>query len=416
MDTKWKIILMVMLIIISISGIFIALFIFDSRNNLTSIVEIEIKSIRAIVKTIEEEKSHSYNNRIQTFINYTNLPRTEKLIRSFALQDRDELLRLTTPYLNVFRKENPYFSTFSWLTPDNHVFLRVHRPSSFGDDIGKMRSDIVDANKEHRRYAGYMTAKAGLQYRLVQPVSYKGEHVGILQFGLKDSMLLDAVYEKLKVPMGMAIPNTKFSFITHSKLPSLTGNTYTVQSKQVDLFQQSEDVIDWDREQQKVTLQGKTYIIANAFNLLNYKQEPQGYIFVALDISKQIETLRSRIGFMLFLSMSLLLISFYILHSSYGNLVQKIIDLNKALKQSNENLEQQVAQRTQKLQDALDDVKTLEGILPLCSYCKKIRDEKDEWQDVDSYIYTHSQADISHGICPECAKIHFPDYYEKNDV
>lgn len=413
MNAKWKIILTVMLIISSVCGVFIALFTFDSRENLKNLTDIEITSIRAIVKTIEEERSHRYQNRIQTFVNYRELPRREKLIRAFARQDREELLRLTAPYLTILRNENPYFSTFSWLTSDNHAFLRVHRPASFGDYIGKMRPDIVGANKDHRQQAGYMVSKTGLQYRLVQPVAYEGKHVGILQFGLKNSMLLDAVYEKLKLPVGMVIPNKKFSFITHSKLPTLAGSTHTIQSKQIDLFQQKNDDIDWSLKQQKVTLQGKTYILANAINLLNYKQEAQGYIFVVLDISKQVKTLQLRIGFILLLSMILLLFSFFILHSSYGNLVQKIIDLNKALRQSNENLEQQVEQRTEKLQKALDEVKTLEGILPLCSYCKKIRNDQDEWEEVDAYIYSHSQADISHSICPKCAEKHFPEYHTK---
>lgn len=55
------------------------------------------------------------------------------------------------------------------------------------------------------------------------------------------------------------------------------------------------------------------------------------------------------------------------------------------------------------------EIKTLRGILPLCSHCKKIRDDKGHWQRVDVYIDKHSQADISHSICPECAKEHFPD-------
>jgi PAS domain S-box-containing protein len=61
------------------------------------------------------------------------------------------------------------------------------------------------------------------------------------------------------------------------------------------------------------------------------------------------------------------------------------------------------------LQEALKEIKTLRGILPLCSYCKKIRDDKGYWEQVDVYIHKHSQADISHGICPECAKEHYPD-------
>jgi len=61
------------------------------------------------------------------------------------------------------------------------------------------------------------------------------------------------------------------------------------------------------------------------------------------------------------------------------------------------------------LQVALKEIKTLRGILPLCSFCKKIRDDKGYWEQVDVYIHKHLQADISHGICPECAKEHYPD-------
>ncbi len=62
-----------------------------------------------------------------------------------------------------------------------------------------------------------------------------------------------------------------------------------------------------------------------------------------------------------------------------------------------------------KLQDALSEIKTLRGILPICSFCKKIRDDKGYWEQVDVYIHKYSQADISHSICPECAKEHYHD-------
>lgn len=61
------------------------------------------------------------------------------------------------------------------------------------------------------------------------------------------------------------------------------------------------------------------------------------------------------------------------------------------------------------LQKALKEVKSLRGILPLCSFCKKIRDDTGYWEKVDVYIHKYSQADISHSVCPECAKKHYPD-------
>jgi transcriptional regulator with GAF, ATPase, and Fis domain len=58
------------------------------------------------------------------------------------------------------------------------------------------------------------------------------------------------------------------------------------------------------------------------------------------------------------------------------------------------------------LQDALAQIKTLQGILPICMFCKKIRDDKDCWHRLEAYISDRSEAQFSHGICPECAKEH----------
>lgn len=58
---------------------------------------------------------------------------------------------------------------------------------------------------------------------------------------------------------------------------------------------------------------------------------------------------------------------------------------------------------------ALAKIKRLEGFLPICSYCKKIRDDKGSWQQIEEYIRERSDAEFSHSICPECAKKHYPD-------
>ncbi len=65
------------------------------------------------------------------------------------------------------------------------------------------------------------------------------------------------------------------------------------------------------------------------------------------------------------------------------------------------------------LQDALDEVQTLKGIFPICSFCKQIRDDKGFWKQVEVYIKDHSGADFSHSICPECAKKHYSDFLPK---
>ena len=64
------------------------------------------------------------------------------------------------------------------------------------------------------------------------------------------------------------------------------------------------------------------------------------------------------------------------------------------------------------LQEALDKVKLLGGLLPICAFCKKIRDDEGYWQDVASYITTHSEATFSHGYCPECCTKHYPGLFK----
>jgi len=56
------------------------------------------------------------------------------------------------------------------------------------------------------------------------------------------------------------------------------------------------------------------------------------------------------------------------------------------------------------LEKALSEIKTLQGIIPICSYCKKIRNEKGAWDIVEAYICEHTDAEFSHGVCPNCYK------------
>ena len=66
------------------------------------------------------------------------------------------------------------------------------------------------------------------------------------------------------------------------------------------------------------------------------------------------------------------------------------------------SLQTSLANNVAQLQEALARVKTLSGLLPICSYCKRIRNDKDYWQQMEQYLSDHSEAEFSHGICPEC--------------
>jgi len=61
------------------------------------------------------------------------------------------------------------------------------------------------------------------------------------------------------------------------------------------------------------------------------------------------------------------------------------------------------------LKEAMANIKTLRGLIPICSFCHKIRDDKGYWEAVETYLQRHSDASLTHGICPDCQKKNFPD-------
>jgi CheY-like chemotaxis protein len=65
-------------------------------------------------------------------------------------------------------------------------------------------------------------------------------------------------------------------------------------------------------------------------------------------------------------------------------------------------LQRRLADRVRELEAAMGRVKQLQGLLPMCAYCKKIRDDRNYWQQVEEYVSAHSDAQFSHGICPDC--------------
>ena len=93
-------------------------------------------------------------------------------------------------------------------------------------------------------------------------------------------------------------------------------------------------------------------------------------------------------------------------------------ELNTTIKNLNneitvrKRLEHEKEENIVKLKKALEDIKTLKGLIPICAHCKNIRDDKGYWNRLETYLDEHSEATLSHGICPECMKKHYSDYVD----
>ncbi|MFZ1987390.1 MAG: hypothetical protein WAU91_23475 [Desulfatitalea sp.] len=109
-----------------------------------------------------------------------------------------------------------------------------------------------------------------------------------------------------------------------------------------------------------------------------------------------------------------------------SNLKLRLKEQHGSLQKINAEMHREMEERIQtqiekdrlivELKGALSKVKTLSGLLPICASCKKIRDDKGYWNQIESYIHGHSEAEFSHSICPECAQKTYNDIakYDKN--
>ena len=109
---------------------------------------------------------------------------------------------------------------------------------------------------------------------------------------------------------------------------------------------------------------------------------------------------------------------FEALNSGIGIALMRIHD-EAARKKAKEDLQQknlELDETNALLKNALENVKTLSGLLPICANCKRIRDDKGCWNQIEVYIKDHSDANFSHGLCPTCSEKLYPEYYRRKSV
>lgn len=106
----------------------------------------------------------------------------------------------------------------------------------------------------------------------------------------------------------------------------------------------------------------------------------------------------------------------FTLAQKFSSALNREEDLSHELEELNEKLEEKVENRTIELKLAISEIKQLTGLLPICAKCKKIRDDKGYWNQIEEYLSEHSDAVFSHSMCPHCIKELYPEITDKMDI
>jgi hypothetical protein len=134
------------------------------------------------------------------------------------------------------------------------------------------------------------------------------------------------------------------------------------------------------------------------------------------DVDREISTITKTFSTISSVILALVvLLSVYIINQGLKTTRMRI-KAEEDLKKHHDQLEITVIKRTAELEKALSEVKQLSGLLPICASCKKIRDSQGYWNQIESYIREHSEAEFTHSICEDCAEKLYPGFTMKNNM
>lgn len=151
-------------------------------------------------------------------------------------------------------------------------------------------------------------------------------------------------------------------------------------------------------------------IMAGAFIAYLFVHPLVMIISYCMSVNSSFNTISKKVGLLseIFRSFSIPMLPWSLAFAILGGLTGFYYHKNR---QADEDKSKLIIQ----LQASLSEIKKLSGLLPICASCKKIRDDKGYWNQIESYIREHSEAEFTHGICPECAKKLYPDFYKENN-
>lgn len=341
------------------------------------------------------------------------------LQKAWLAGDREMLLQVSSPLLKQLGAKHR-ITHFYFHSPDQTNFLRVYDPKRFGDKIN--RFTLREAVRTGQDSAGIELGKMGtMTLRTVHPWRVDNKIVGYIEMGEEVDHIIAKLHNILDVEIYVSIYKEYLDQNKWEAGMQLLGrpsnwdfSPYAVIVSQSlpNLPRQLKNYIGKGKHEYMEMATG----LALSLNKRSYRVgvvpffdvggQEIGDIIILHDVTATLTSFTNNILLVgsICAVVGLLL---FMLFSTYLGKLEATVSIYQ------NNLEQMVEERTRDLSEAVREIKALRGIIPICMKCKQIRDDAGIWNQVDAYISRHSEAEFSHGICPQCAEKHYPDLYDR---
>jgi len=329
--------------------------------------------------------------------------------------------------------------SFDFLQMNYHLpgkatsFLRVHKPEKYGDQLTPFRQMLVDAHASQRLISGLELDHVDMHVRGIAPVFAYDEslgqdmYVGTLELATSLKQVVDAVAANQGIDLAVVVDLAQLETMLwpeqlekKKREKGVSGNFLVEETSFEDgtNFLQGVDIDALKRVERTDVHPCKSggYHWLASFPLRDYWGEKDlgrpaiGRVVLSSDATESYLVLEAN----LHKNIILALLGFIVIEILLWLALQLTAwKLERMVEAGRVELEE----KNRNLEIALDEVKTLSGLVPICSYCKKIRDDDGYWNRLEHYIETNTEAQFSHGICDECVDEHFPgarDQIEKD--
>lgn len=346
MNIRTKSILFVLLIITLLSIVYLTLSISHQRQDLNDKILAKEKSALFLAENLQEQAFAHYRTRIISLATSK-----EKVIEAFARHDRGKLQKAATGFYTILKKENPYFRNMQFNLPDGTTFLRMHLPDFHGDDLTAVRPILNHVHTVRKQAAGYDIGRSGLFFRVVQPMFYKNEYIGSIGFGIEHAHLLELLRKEVSPHVALSTSADNWQKVTHLQIPVIHHGEDVILSPGSELFSDL-PLSDSGTIQERIRFNDREFVLFSNITLNDFQNQPLAKILVALDITDDLRELNRFIIQIIFLTLGLLAITALVLHFSFGQLLDTILNLNNSLAQANAKLEERVHERTAELAES----------------------------------------------------------------
>jgi PAS domain S-box-containing protein len=310
--------IIIILIISIISGVVLSLHQHNIikqnfQNNLNTLNKNINNIFNLILKRIDHEVTNETN-----FILEDN-----EITKAFSNQDREKLQNLVTPFYEKMCKQNPYLKIMTFRLVDGTAFLRVHKPSMFGDKLNKKRKIIIDTNRLKKKHFGFEVSKLKMTYRIVTPIFYKKQHIGLVEIGVEPEYIANKLNKLFSVKNALLVKKDDMS-ISLDKTKHLSISKFIL-VRGDKLFKEHIKDITLNKNTTITTDDGNTYIINSDLNLLDHKKKIAAKLLLAYNINKylkEIDTITKDI----IIHMSIFMLIFMLILNYFTNSFIKQID------------------------------------------------------------------------------------------